>query len=192
MDKSLANILQFLHEAEGLKRELRHSWLSDGRRESVAEHTWRMTLMAIVLYKEVDPNIDISHILKMIIVHDLGEVYAGDYQVYGKEVPKNKHELESKALNKLLKTLPTYSKDEIYALWEEFENKVTKEAKFAVALDKLEALIQHNEANPSTYLPGEGKYNLTYADDKVAYNEALKQLRELIRDETKKVLNRID
>lgn len=185
-NKSLLGILNFLHESEGLKRELRHSWLSDGRRESVAEHTWRMALMAIALHKEIDENIDIGHVLKMIIVHDLGEVYAGDYQVYGKAVPENKHELEEESLNKLLSTLPNYSKRKILDLWNEFENRETIEAKFAVALDKLEVLIQHNEADVSTYLVGEGKYNLTYADDKVNYNETLKAFRELIRDETKK------
>ena len=72
MNNQLSGILNCLHQSEGLKRELRHSWLSNGRRESVAEHTWRMALMAIVLHKEVDSNIDISHTLKMIIVHDLG------------------------------------------------------------------------------------------------------------------------
>lgn len=185
---SLVGILKFLHEAEGLKREMRHSWLSDGRQESVAEHTWRMALMALTLHQEVNPQIDLFHVLKMIIVHDLGEVYAGDYQVYGKTVPDNKQELESRALNKLLKALPTYSKEELFALWDEFEHRETEEAKFAVALDKLEVLIQHNEANPSTYLPGEGEYNLTYADDRVAHNETLKQFRDLIRDETKGVL----
>lgn len=183
-NKSLLGILNFLHESEGLKRELRHSWLSDGRRESVAEHTWRMALMAIALHKDVDENIDIGHVLKMIIVHDLGEVYAGDYQVYGKAVPENKHELEEESLNKLLSTLPSYSKQEILDLWNEFENRETIEAKFGVALDKLEVLIQHNEADVSTYLEGEGEYNLTYADDKVSYNEVLKEFREIVREET--------
>lgn len=187
-NKSLLGIIYFLHESEGLKRELRHSWLSDGRRESVAEHTWRMALIAIVLYKEVDKNIDIGHVLKMIIVHDLGEVYAGDYQIYGKAVPENKHELEEKSLNKLLSTLPSYSKQEVLDLWNEFENRETIEAKFGVALDKLEVLIQHNEADVSTYLKGEGEYNLTYADDIVGYNKTLKEFRKLIREETKKKL----
>lgn len=181
---SLVGILKFLHESEGLKRELRHSWLSDGRRESVAEHTWRMALMAITLCKEVDENIDVGHVLKMIIVHDLGEVYAGDYQVYGKSIPENKHELEEESLNKLLSTLPSYTKQEILDLWNEFENRETIEAKFAVALDKLEVLIQHNEADISTYLEGEGEYNLTYANDNVSYNKTLKEFRELIRKET--------
>lgn len=188
-NKSLLGILNFLHESEGLKRELRHSWLSDGRRESVAEHTWRMALMAIALHKDVDENIDIGHVLKMIIVHDLGEVYAGDYQVYGKAVPENKHELEEESLNKLLSTLPSYSKQEILDLWNEFENRETIEAKFGVALDKLEVLIQHNEADVSTYLEGEGEYNLTYADDKVSYNEVLKEFREIVREETKTKLH---
>lgn len=185
-NQSLIGILHFLHESEALKRELRHSWLSDGRRESVAEHTWRMALMALSLHKEVDENIDIAHVLKMIIIHDLGEVYAGDYQVYGKAVPDNKHKLEEVSLNKLLSTLPSYSKQEIMDLWNEFENRETLEARFGVALDKLEVLIQHNEANVATYLYGEGEYNLTYADDKVSYNETLKEFRELIREETKK------
>lgn len=185
-DQFLSGILTFLHESEGLKRELRHSWLSDGRRESVAEHTWRMALMAIALQKEVDKQIDLGHLLKMIIIHDLGEVYAGDYQVYGKAVPENKHELEEKSLGKLLATLPSYTRQEIMDLWNEFENRTTPEAKFGVALDKLEVLIQHNEADVSTYLPGEGEYNLTYADDKVNHNETLKVFRSLIREETTK------
>lgn len=189
-NQSLLGILNFLHESEGLKTELRHSWLSDGRRESVAEHTWRMALMAITLHKEVGGNIDIGHVLKMIIVHDLGEVYAGDYQVYGKVIPENKHELEENALKKLLSTLPSYTEQEILDLWGEFENRETIEAKFAVALDKLEVLIQHNEADLSTYLEGEGEYNLTYADDKVDYNKALREFRELIRDETSKKIGK--
>lgn len=185
MNNHLDGILRFLHESEGLKREMRHSWLSDGRRESVAEHTWRMALMAITLQKEVDPKIDLGHVLKMIIIHDLGEVYTGDYQKYGKPTPANKHELEAQALEKLLASLPSYSKQEIIDLWNEFEECNTPEAKFGVALDKLEVLIQHNEADISTYLEGEGEYNLTYADDKVGYNKMLQEFREIIRDETK-------
>jgi putative hydrolase of HD superfamily len=183
---NLPGILAFLHEAEGLKKELRHSWLSDGRRESVAEHTWRMALMAIVLQPEVNPALDLGHVLKMIIVHDLGEVYAGDYQVYGKPVPENKHELEAEALEKLLKLLPSHTKQEIFSLWLEFEERSSEAAIFAVALDKLEVIIQHNEADVSTYLEGEGEYNLTYADDNVKHNETLIVFRELIRAETKK------
>jgi len=146
--------------------------------------------MALALYREVDPKLNIEHILKMVIVHDLGEVFAGDYQVYGQKVPENKHELEDKALEKLIKYLPYDTHDEIKSLWLEFEERKTPEAIFAVALDKLEVLIQHNEADKTTYLPGEGEYNLSYADDKVAHSGVLKQLRELIRNETKNILSK--
>ena len=105
-------------------------------------------------------------------------------------MPANKHELEEKALSKLLRTLPTYTQEEIITLWNEFEQRDTPEAKFAVALDKLEVLIQHNEADRSTYLEGEGEYNLTYADDKVAYSEALKMFRGLVKEETASKLSK--
>ena len=185
---SLQKILKFLHESEALKRQLRHSWLSDGRQESVAEHTWRMALMAIVLSQEIDAKIDVAHVLEMTIVHDLGEVYLGDYQVYGdgNPAPKNKHELEEEALKKLIKLLPSSSSERIYSLWMEFEEKKTLEAKFATALDKLEVIIQHNEADLSTYLEGEGEFNLTYADDKVSFDKVMSDFREILREETKK------
>lgn len=189
--KVLQNILQFLHESEGLKRELRHSWLSDGRRESAAEHTWRMALMAIALAPEISSSINLSHVLEMIIVHDLGEVYLGDFQVFGdgNPAPKNKHELEKKALQKLLSFLPTFTEKKINALWLEFEENETVDAKFAVALDKLEVIIQHNEADLSSYIEGEGEFNLTYADDKVAFDKVLTEFRELIREETKRKIS---
>ena len=186
---NLPGILSFLHAAEGLKRELRHSWLSDGRHESVAEHTWRMALMAMVLQPEVNPALDLGRVLKMIIVHDMGEIYAGDYQVYGKPVPENKHELEATALEKLLVLLPSYTKTEIQSLWLEFEERSSEAAVFAVALDKLEVIIQHNEADTATYLEGEGEFNLSYADGNVAHSDTLKQFRELLREETKKKIS---
>lgn len=188
---SLQNILNFLHESEALKRQLRHSWLSNGRQESVAEHTWRMALMALALSSEIDTKIDLGHVLEMVIVHDLGEVYLGDYQVYGNgnPAPENKHELEQDALKKLLMILPSSSSEKIYSLWQEFEERQTPEAKFAVALDKLEVIIQHNEADLSTYLEGEGKFNLTYADDKVAFDKKMTEFREILREETKKKIS---
>lgn len=179
----LVKIHNFLHEIETLKRLLRHSWLSDDRQESVAEHTWRMAVMALVLYREVDEKIDIAKVLKMILIHDLGEVYAGDYVVF-KEVPANKHELEKTALEKLLLDLPEATREELMSLWLEFEERQTAEAKFAVALDKLEVLIQHNEACISTWEEKEYELNYEYAYDKITHDSTLKVLRDLILEET--------
>lgn len=78
MQNEASNILQFLALSERLKRELRHSWLSDGRRESVAEHTWQMALIALLAYRHLEQQVEIGRVLKMILVHDLVEAIAGD------------------------------------------------------------------------------------------------------------------
>lgn len=78
----LSELLKVIHLAEGLKREIRHSWLSDGRQESVAEHTWRVCLMAILLEPELCLQIDGSRTLRMIVVHDLVEIFAGDIPIF--------------------------------------------------------------------------------------------------------------
>lgn len=180
---SLNSIHQFLHQAEGLKKLLRHSWLSDGRRESVAEHTWRTCLMAIVLKDEIDQNIDIGKVVQMLTIHDLAEIKAGDYHAF-KDVPKNKHKLEKKALNDLLSELNQTTQIHITNLWNEFEDCKTIDAKFAQALDKLEVLIQHNEAGTDTWEDKEYDFNYYYADDKVTFNKVLELFRSLVLEET--------
>jgi putative hydrolases of HD superfamily len=180
----LQNILEFLHVSEGLKKLLRHSWLSDGRQESVAEHSWRMALMAMAIHPLLETPVDIEKVLQMITLHDLAEVKAGDYHAFD-QVPSNKHELEEKALSEIVENLENNSGEEFFQLWNEFEEGVTEEAKFAQALDKLEVLIQHNDADISTWNETEYSFNLTYADNKVAYSRVLSLFRELIRDESK-------
>jgi len=155
----LASVLEFIKTTEELKKLLRHSWLSDNRQESVAEHTWRMALMAIVIHPHLDFSADLNHTLKLIIIHDLAEILAGDYHAF-KNVPQNKHQLEKKSLQKLLHNLPIATQNEIVSLWEEFEDNLTPEAKFAQSLDKLEVLIQHNQADISTW--DEKEYDFNY------------------------------
>lgn len=179
----LIKIHHFLHEVEALKKLLRHSWLSDNRRESVAEHTWRMALMAMVLHRELESKVDIGKVLKMVLIHDLGEVYAGDYVVF-KDVPIDKHELERTALEKLIVDLPEKTGVEIMDLWLEFEECKTIDAKFAVALDKLEVLIQHNEADLETWEEIEYEINYDYAYDKVSFDKVLTLFRDLVLEET--------
>ena len=188
----LAGIHDFLHEIEGLKKLLRHSWLSDGRQESVAEHTWRMAIMAIVLYRDLDFKVEIGKVLKMALVHDLAEVYAGDFHAF-KDVPLDKHAKELLSLQTLTKKLPEAVAVELVELWEEFERRETMEAKFAVALDKLEVLIQHNEAEISTWDEKEYDFNYYYAFDKVDFSEILTIFRDLVLEETiKKIDKEVD
>jgi len=180
---SLNSIHLFLHEIEAIKRLLRHSWLSDGRQESVAEHTWRMCLMAMVLNNELEHKVDLGKVVQMITVHDLAEARAGDYHAFEK-VPSNKHQSEQKSLKEMVKNLNSNTQGLITKLWKEFEEQITPEAKFAQALDKLEVLIQHNEAGTKTWEPREYDFNYFYGYDKVNYSKVLTLLRDLVLEET--------
>jgi putative hydrolases of HD superfamily len=181
-DEALGDILSFLHEAEVLKKLPRHSWLSDGRRESVAEHCWRLSLMAIVLGDEMGAKLDLNKVLKMVVIHDLGEIRAGDQVAWKKEVG-DRHKAERDALIGVVERLPGKTKAEIISLWEEFEAQKTGEARFARALDKVEALIQHTEADLSTWEDEEYSANLSYAIKECESDRILKRFRELIQQE---------
>jgi putative hydrolase of HD superfamily len=181
--RNLVQIHEFLHQIEGLKNLLRHSWLSSGRQESVAEHTWRMAMMALLLHEQIEEKVDLGKVIQMILVHDLAEILAGDFHAF-KEVPKNKHQLEQKALQQLVKGLQEKTQKQIISLWQEFEERKTAEGKFANALDKLEVLIQHNEADITTWEEKEYEFNYYYGYDKVAHSEVLTIFRDLILEET--------
>ena len=154
---NLRNALQLIKLGEVLKKELRHSWLSDGRRESVAEHTWRVALMAMALESSLPQKVNSEKLLKMIIIHDLVEAYATDIPAFDTmnnvEAKQTKVENEIKAIEKIRDLIGGETGQLFYEYWFEFEHKATYEAKVANALDKLEAQIQHNEADLETWLP---------------------------------------
>src|SRR5882672_5724244 len=121
MDEAIA-ILQFLALSERLKRELRHSWLSDGRRESVAEHTWQMALMALLAHRHLEQPVDIGRVLKMIIVHDLVEAIAGDVPYFEEGTRKKlKAEREHAAIEEIRRRVAGETGQELFDLWHEFE-----------------------------------------------------------------------
>jgi putative hydrolase of HD superfamily len=179
-------ILNFLHEAEKLKSVLRHSWLSGGRRESTAEHTWRMALMALVLHPYLKKKPDLFKTLKMVLVHDLVEVYAGDVPAWKKD-KSDKHELELFAIKKLAKTLPKKQGMEISALWQEYQRYKSPEACFAKALDRMEALIQHEEADLKYLRKDEYKFNLLHGLAECSYDPYLKKFRQFLNEEYLKI-----
>ncbi len=144
MEKQIASILQVLTLAERLKFELRHSYTSSGRQESVAEHTWRMGLMAVLIEPLLTQKVDTARLLKMIIIHDLVEAEAKDISAL--DVLRNpgiriqKVENEKKAIENLRSVLKETNGQEIFDLFNEFEEKKTYEAQVANALDKLDVL----------------------------------------------------
>lgn len=174
-------LLEALTVAERLKDTTRHCYTSNGRRESVAEHSWMMTLMAFFMRDEF-PEADMDKVIRMCIIHDLGEAFTGDIPTFDKTEEDEKKEEE--LLNQWVKGLPDFYSKEMQSLYQEMEERTTLEAKIYKAIDGLEAVIQHNFSDLSTWVPREYEMNRTYADDKVAFSEYLKQLREEIRKDT--------
>jgi putative hydrolases of HD superfamily len=144
---SLQEIMDFTAYAEGLKRELRNSFLSNGRQESVADHSWRMALMAMLIAPKTKLNLNMEKILKMILIHDLVEIEAGNIPTTEQtpEVLVQKDINEQRAIETIRKKLKNTSGEEIYLLWNEFEDLKTPEAIFAKIMDKVECIIQKNQ-----------------------------------------------
>lgn len=176
-------IIKFLHESEKLKTLLRHSWLSSGRRESVAEHSWRLALMAMVIGPNLKIAVDINKVIKMVIVHDLGEIHYKDNWAFNKQ-PKDKVQAERAALKKLTRTLSTELRAEIVSLWEEFEALKTPEARFAKFLDKTEVLLQHDEADLKFLNKKEIPFNLYHGKEHAEHDEFLRAFRQAVNKET--------
>ncbi len=155
----LTGILTFLREAERLKNVLRTSWTSGGQQESTASHTWRLCLMALVLV-DYFPGIDTARLLKLCIVHDLGEAIHGDIPAIHQDANAPKADRERADLLTLVAPLPTALQEMLVALWDEYEAAATPEAQIAKALDKLETIMQHNQGtNPSDF---DYAFNLDY------------------------------
>lgn len=178
--------LEILHVAEKLKDTPRHCTTSNRRTESVAEHSWRISLMAFLLKHELK-DVDINKVVDMCLIHDLGECFTGDIPTFIKT--DEDRDVEDSLLNKWVKSLPTDVSNELMSLYEEMEAQETKEAKLYKSLDKLEALIQHNESPLDTWSENEFELNKTYAFDTVAYSDWLTELREAILEDT---MNKIE
>ena len=174
-------LLEILSVAEKLKCNTRHCYTSSGRRESVAEHSWRISLMAMLLTKEF-PEADMDKVIRMCLIHDLGEAFTGDIPAF--EKTERDSEKEADVLDEWVKTLPEPFDKEMAELYREMEEQQTLEARIYKALDKLEALIQHNESDIKTWIPLEYDLQLTYGNEQVKFSEYLTELREKVREDS--------
>ena len=176
-------LLEALRTAECLKDATRHCYTSGGRRESVAEHSWRITLMAYWVSDEF-PEADLEKLMKMCLIHDLGEAFTGDIPTFDKtEADEQK---EGALLNEWVRSLPQPFADEMQALYQEMEERKTLEARIYKALDNLEALIQHNVSDISTWIPLEYDLQMTYGNAKVQFSDYLIKLRDEVRNDSKR------
>lgn len=175
--------LEILHTAETLKNQTRHSYTSAGRHESVAEHTWRLTLMAYFL-KDEFPEADINKVITMCIFHDVGEIFTGDIPTFLKN--DDHEQKEEDQIQLWVRSLPEAYVGELTDLFAEMKELKTLEARLYKALDKMEAVIQHNESDISTWIPLEYDLQLTYGSEEVKCSDFTRRLKEAIDEETRK------
>ena len=174
-------LLEVLHVAQQLKDTTRHCYTAEGRHESVAEHSWRAALMAFFLRDEF-PQADMDKVIRMCLIHDLGEAFTGDIPSFDKtRADENR---EDALLKEWISSLPAPYAQELTALCAEMAERETLEAKIFKAIDNLEAVIQHNESDIATWIPLEYELNLTYAVDKVAFSPYLQALRREMQSDT--------
>lgn len=173
--------ITFLKTIEKLKCNTRHSWTSTGRRESVAEHSWRLALMAMLCADEY-PSLDMDKVIKMCLIHDLGEAVTGDIPAFLKT--EDDETKEENAVEHLLSLLPKDMEEEFFSLFSEMAAIESDEAKLFKALDNMEAIVSHNEAPLSTWLPLEYEENLVYGQKNADFSPWTKKLREELKRDT--------
>lgn len=179
-------LIGFLRVMARLKDAPRHCWTPGGRRESVAEHSWRVSLMAMLM-KDEFPGVDIDKVVRMCLVHDIGEAITGDIPTFLKTDADRA--VEGKEVDALIGGLPEPWPEDLGALFAEMEALQTPEAKLYKALDRMEAIQSHNESGVDTWLPLEYELNLTYGEREAAFSPYLSVLRAEMRRETEAIID---
>lgn len=148
----------FLMEADRLKQVLRATTLADGsRRENSGEHSWHLTLYALVLADHAAPGVDINRVIRMLILHDLVEIDAGDAPIHGHHDPAAMAALEAAAADRIFGLLPGDLSRDLRALWEEFEAAATADAVFAKSLDRVQPVMHNLASGGGSWI----EYNVT-------------------------------
>lgn len=179
-------LIDILRITGRLKDMTRHSWTAGGRQESVADHTYQMMMMAYFVRDEF-PEADMDKVMKMCLFHDMGEAFTGDIPAFEKTAAHEKE--ETRQVQAWVESLPDGYREEVGVLFAEMEAMETLEARIYKALDKLEVVIQHNEADLSTWIPLEYTMNLEYGAEQAAFSEFLKEVRRLAKEDSVKKID---
>jgi putative hydrolases of HD superfamily len=181
--EALSGRLAFVQEAERLKQVLRSATTSGGRHESTAEHSWRLCLLAMTLQDLLGP-LDFERVLKLCVVHDLGEALSGDVPATAQIDAALKSDQERRDLHLLTRSLPDGQRQALLALWEDYEGAGSPEARVVKALDKIETIIQHNQgANPPDF---DYRFNLGYGRRYADVHPVVAALRALVDADTRR------
>ncbi|MEM7509405.1 MAG: HD domain-containing protein [Bacteroidota bacterium] len=183
IQQDLDSVLFFLKVAEGLKNTLRSSHTSNGREESVAEHTWRLCLLAMMLQKYY-PNINYNRLIKILLIHDMGEIINGDIPAIYQDPTVDKSHEERKDFLEVISPLTEEQQAEMLELWDEYNEVSSPEAQLAKALDKIETVLQHLDGkNPDDF---DYEFNLGYGTKYTSLDPVISYLRGYVDDETRK------
>ena len=168
---NLVKQVSFIKEIDKLKYIQRKTKLfNSDRNENDAEHSWHLAMMTIVLAEHSDKPIDILKVLKMVLIHDIVEIDAGDIFLYDTSKNHNNTVQERIAAQRIFGLLPAEQAKEFIAIWEEFEEGITDEAKFAKSMDRFEPLLQNTSNNGGTWAEFNVPYQKVY-DKKEAIKE---------------------
>lgn len=144
---------QFIREIDKEKTIFRQTYLADGeRKENDAEHAWHMAMMVMLLAEYSNEKIDVLHTMKMVLIHDLIEIYAGDTYCYDNAGNATKKQRELEAADKLFNILPEDQAKELRSIWDEFEEGETAEAKFAATMDRIQPLMLNHASGGKSWL----------------------------------------
>ena len=181
--------IRILAQAARLKITTRHCYTEEDRKESVADHSWRIALMAMLLTGvEEYRDFDMDKVIRMCLIHDLGESFTGDIPTFEKS--GDDADVEDDLFHQWVNTFPEPQRAEWTGLLAEMEALETKEAKLYKALDKLEALISHNESDINTWLPLEYDLQFTYGQENMKFSPYLKELRAAVDDWSREKIER--
>ena len=174
-------LLAFLRRIETLKTNPRHAYTAGGVRETVAAHSWRTALLAMLLASEF-PELDMNKVIRMCLIHDLGEAVTGDIPAFEKT---DEHRSQERlALAQLVDTAPAADAAQMHALFAEMDAFQTPEARLYKALDRIEAVIQHNESDIATWIPLEYQLQQTYGWENLEEFPAMLTLRRQVLADT--------
>ena len=165
---TLLKQVSFIKEIDKIKYIQRKTKLfNSDRPENDAEHSWHLAMMTMVLAGHSDTPIDVLKVLKMVLIHDIVEIDAGDTFIYDTLKSHTNTDNELKAAKRIFGLLPKEQSDELLAIWEEFETGVTNEAKFARSMDRFEPLLQNTSNNGGTWKEFDVDYNQVYEKKKI-------------------------
>ncbi len=165
---NLLKQVEFIKEIDKIKYIQRKTKLfNSDRHENDAEHSWHLALMTIVLSKHANEPIDVLKVLKMVLIHDIVEIDAGDTFIYDSVKNHSNSEEELKAAKRIFGILPTEQAKEFIEIWKEFEEGETNDAKFAKAMDRFEPLLQNTSNNGGTWSEFNVKYESVYSKKKL-------------------------